>query len=168
MKYAIVGTQGAGKSVLVEKMKREFERDGKTVFVVNEVARKCPYKLGTIRAQRWIWYEQYMKEIDGMASGCDVILCDRSLADNLVYLKYIVGKTPSQYGKETFDILYDATLEWMKGYDVICRLPLNEERILNDDDELRGHDLVYAREIDKLFDELLDPFVTHHGASNGK
>lgn len=163
MKIAIVGTHGAGKSTLIRKMEHEFEQDNKTVFVVDEIARSCPYKLKTVRAQSWIWHTHYAAEIDGVGSGCDVVLCDRSLMDNLVYLKYIVNKTPSQYSKETFNFLYAATREWMKTYTVLRRLPLNEERILNDDDEVRGHDLVYAREIDKIFDEILDPYVTHWG-----
>ena len=163
IKVCLCGCHGSGKTTLVRKMRKEFEQDNKTVFVVDEVARSSPYKLGTVRAQSWIWHNHYAKEVEGMASGCDVVLCDRSLADNLCYLKYIVDKTPNQYSKETFDFLYAATREWMKTYDVLRRLPLNEDRILNDDDEVRGHNLVYAREIDAIFDELLDPFVTHRG-----
>jgi len=163
MKIAVCGTHGAGKSTLIDEWRCDLDKDRVNVYVVEEVARGCPYPLTTIKAQRWIWHEQYSREIGGMASGCKVILCDRTLMDNLVYLRHILNKSPSGYGEDTFSFLHAVTKEWMKTYVQITRLPLNEERILNADDELRPKDLVYAREIDKLFDEMVGDYVTHRG-----
>ena len=162
MKIAVCGVHGAGKSTLIDEISRDLDNDRVDVFVMNEVARDCPHPLGTIKAQRWIWHEHYSREIAGMASGCKVILCDRTLMDNLVYLRHILNKSPSGCGEEAFNFFHAVTMEWMKTYDQIIRLPLNEERILNDvDDELRPKDLAYAREIDKLFDEMVGDYVTH-------
>ena len=162
MKIAVCGVHGAGKSTLIDEISRDLDNDRVDVFVMNEVARDCPHPLGTIKAQRWIWHEHYSREIAGMASGCKVILCDRTLMDNLVYLRHILNKSPSGCGEEAFNFFHAVTMEWMKTYDQIIRLPLNEERILNDvDDELRSKDLAYAREIDKLFDEMVGDYVTH-------
>lgn len=163
MKIAVCGTHGAGKSVLINTWKRTLDKDRVNVYVVEEVARDCPHPLGTIKAQLWIWHEHSSSEIDGMASGCKVVLCDRTLMDQLVYLRHVLNKSKSRYGEETFSFLHAATKVWMKTYDHIIRLPLNEERILNADDELRSKDLVYAREIDILFDELVGNYVTHDG-----
>jgi len=163
MKIAVCGPHGAGKTTLVEKMRRTMDKDRVNVYVVEEVARYCPHLYGTIKADRWIRHEHYAREIEGMASGCKVVLCDRTLMDHLVYLRHHLIKSPSGYGEDTFLFLHAVTKEWMKTYDQIIRLPLNEERILNADDELRPKDLVYAREIDKLFDEMVGDYVTHRG-----
>lgn len=162
MKIAVCGPHGAGKSTLIGESKSGLDERRISVHVVEEVARDCPHPLGTIKAQRWIWHEQYSREIEGMASGCKVVLCDRTLMDNLVYLRHIINKSPSRYGEETFKFLHAVTRVWMKTYDQIIRLPLNEAQILNDvDDEIRPKDLEYAREIDKLFDEIVGDYVTH-------
>ncbi len=162
MKIAVCGPHGAGKSTLIAEISRDLDKDRVDVYVINEVARDCPHPLGTIKAQRWIWHEHYSREIEGMASGCKVVLYDRTLMDNLVYLRHIVDRSSGTYGEDTFKFLHAVTREWMKTYDQIIRLPLNEERILNDvADELRPKDLTYAREIDELFDELVGDYVTH-------
>jgi GTPase SAR1 family protein len=162
MKIAVCGTHGGGKSTLIDEWKRSLDKDRVNVYVVEEVARDCPYPLGTIKSQRWIWHEHYSREIEGAASGCKVILCDRTLMDNLVYMRYIVDNSSSTCGEEAFTFLHTATKVWMKTYDQIIRLPLNEEWITNADDELRPKDLTYAREIDKLFDDMLGDYVTHN------
>jgi len=161
MKIAVCGTHGSGKSTLIEKMRCDLDNDRVNVFIVEEAARDCPLPLRTIEAQRWIWHEHYSREIEGMMNGCRVVLCDRSLMDELVYLRYILNKAPSKYGEYMFEVMHSVTTEWMKTYHQVIRLPLNEERILITDDELRSKDLVYAREIDHLFDEMIGDYVTH-------
>jgi predicted ATPase len=164
MKIAVCGPHGAGKTTLINEMRRTLDKDRVNVRIVEEVARDCPHPLGTIKAQRWIWHEHYSREIAGMANGCKVVLCDRTLMDNLVYFRHILNKSPSGCGEEAFNFFQAVTRVWMKTYDQIIRLPLNEERILNDvDDELRPKNMEYAREIDKLFDELVGDYVTHDG-----
>lgn len=160
---AVTGTHGSGKSVFINKLERHYNDLGKSVYVVEEAAWSCPFPLGTIKAQRFIWYEHYSREIDGLASGCDVVLVDRSLMDNMVYLRYILDHTNNKIGEEMFRLLYPITKTWMSIYDVVVRLPINEEYILNSDDSLRPRDLEYARDIDRIFDDLVEPFVTHHG-----
>ncbi len=162
MKIAVCGVHGCGKTTRIDKMSRDLDKYRVDVYVINEVARDCPHQSRTIQAQRWIWHEHYSREIAGMASGCKVVLCDRTLMDNLVYLRHILDKTPSTYGEDTFKFLHAVTRVWMKTYDQIIRLPLNEDWITNDaGDDVRPKDLAYAREIDKLFDEMIDDYVTH-------
>ena len=161
IKVGITGTHGTGKTSLINEWKRSLDKDRVNVYVVEEVARDCPYPLETIKSQRWMWHEHYSREIDGAASGCKVILCDRTLMDNLVYLRHIINNSSSTCGEEAFTFLHAVTRVWMKTYDQIIRLPLNEGWITNSDDELRPKDLVYAHEIDKLFDVMIGDYVTH-------
>lgn len=162
MKVAVCGAHGNGKSTRIDDMRQTLDKDRVNVFVVNEVARDCQHPLGTIKAQRWIWHEHYSREIEGTASGYDVVLCDRTLMDNLVYFRHILNKSSSGCGEDAFNFFHAVTKVWMKTYDQIIRLPLNEEWIFNDvDDTVRPKDIIYAREIDKLFDEMVGDYVTH-------
>ena len=160
---AFTGTHGNGKTTAINILADHYADTGKSVCIVGEVSRSCPHPLGTIKAQRFIWYKHYSREIDALASGCDVVLVDRSLMDNMVYLRYILDHTNNKIGEEMFRLLYPITKTWMSIYDVVVRLPINEEYILNSDDSLRPRDLEYARDIDRIFDDLVEPFVTHHG-----
>lgn len=162
-KIAVCGVHGGGKTTRIKEMKRDLEDAGLSFVVVKEVARDCPHSLGTVKAQRWIWHEHYSREVDAMSQGCEIVLCDRTLMDNLVYLKHIVDREEGRYGKDIFEFLHAVTRTWMETYDKIIRLPLNEKWITDDErDTLRPKDLVYAREIDELFDEMVEPYVAHH------
>ena len=48
IKIGITGTHGAGKTTFVNKLKKEYSDSGARVIIVNEVARRCPFTLGTI------------------------------------------------------------------------------------------------------------------------
>ena len=162
LKIAITGVQGGGKTTLLHRMAYIADEMEYGVRLVNEVARDCPFDRGTTRAQRWIWHEQYRREVAAEKEGCDLIICDRTLMDNLVYLRYMIENVDDgRLAREAFGFFYGATKVWMMTYDKIIRLPLNEERITNDvNDTIRPKSLEYARKIDSLFDKMIDGYVT--------
>jgi len=55
IKIGVCGVHGAGKTTKVHELKDQCIDAGNTVYVVEEIARSCPIRLGTIEAQEWIW-----------------------------------------------------------------------------------------------------------------
>ena len=156
IKIAIAGIHGSGKTVLINEIKESFESFDKSVYIVEEMARKCPYPLETIESQRWIWESQLKAEIQASQLNVDIILCDRTLLDNLIYYKYLLI---NQNIKD--DWIYNhhvtETKFWMKTYDYISVLPMNPEFIV--DDGFRITDINKTIEINKLFIKYLKPYM---------
>ena len=171
IRVALAGTHGAGKTTYINKLEKKYLESGARVYVVREVARDCPYNLGTTESQEWIWHEQMAREKFAMKQDVDVALFDRTIIDNLIYYWAIVEDIDDPHdwweGFYRWQTLYQEAKAWMSTYDQVIRLPLNL-KYLKTDDPIRPKDVDYARRIDKLFDRFVDPFVTQHGASNGK
>ena len=171
IKIGFCGTHGTGKTTAVNALEDNYTDAGKTICVVREVARNCPHPLGTIEAQEWIWDEQMAQEKDAMTQDVDVVICDRTVLDNLVYYRAILNdqppaselSTPMQWRRwwkyMRWNILYDQAIRWMSTYDQVIRLPLNLEW-LKADDPIRPQSEAYARRIDALFDRFVQPFVS--------
>ena len=160
MKIAFTGVHGSGKTTIVNRIERGYRDMNIPYIPVSEVARDCPHPLNTFEGQRWIWYEQYRREVEAMSTGCDVI-CDRCLMDNLVYFLYIIeDQGMGSNAQESFAFFHSVTKVWMKSYDRVIRMPLNTEWIINDtEDTLRSKDVEYAKTIDSMFDDMLEEFI---------
>lgn len=155
---AVCGVHGSGKSTATSELERHYDSLGKSVYALCEAARDCPYPLGTIRAQRFIWYEHWAQEMKAVESGASVIICDRTVMDNLVYLRDILNQTPSNWGEDSFKFFYPIAKLHMQKYTHVVRLPLNLE-YLKAADPIRPKDVEYAMRIDKLFDKYVSPYV---------
>jgi len=168
MKIGICGCHGSGKTTKAKELHDHYVDLGKTVIVVDEVARSCPHTLRTVKAQEWIWYQQMSLERHAMyILDVDVIICDRTVMDNLMYYHDLLNETPwrlltKEYEWQIWDRwheLYQQAIEWMPTYDKVIRLPLNLE-YLKADDPIRPKSEEYARRIDALFDRFVDSYVT--------
>ena len=131
----------------------EFKKYNISIYHVKEVARECPYQLGTIKAQRWIYEAHINEERKAQQSGCDIILCDRTLMDNLLYYKYLLNDKSDVI----FDLFWNFTKRWMNTYDYISVLDMNPEFII--DDGVRITDINKTIEINKLFIKYLKPYM---------
>jgi len=165
---SVTGTHGSGKSTLIRELERRSIQSGKSVYVVKEVARNCPYPLGTIDAQDYIFHNQMEQERYAFKQDVDTLLLDRTVLDNTVYyyalLEDTIGLDEHMGIWYRWNRLYEQAISWMPHYDIVIRLPLNLDYIKNDhDDILRPKDEAYAIRIDKLFDRYVEPFVTNHG-----
>lgn len=134
-KLAFVGTHGVGKTTLCYGLAARLKAKDISLDVVGEVARRCPLPINrdtTLDAQGWILHTQIAEEILAGARY-EVIICDRSVLDNFVYLLLSVGRQPH------FESLVDS---WLATYDLLVQVPmLQEPRI----DGLRSTDPTFQR-----------------------
>ena len=164
IKIGICGVHGSGKTTKAHELRDQCIDAGNTVYVVDEVARSCPVQLRTIEAQEWIWEHQLAAEKYAMSLDVDVIICDRTVMDNLMYYldltAVLIGKIENydQVAQRWWD-LYNEAIKWMPTYNKIIRMPLNLEW-LKADDPIRSKDEEYARYIDALFDIYVQGYVT--------
>ena len=163
-KIGICGVHGAGKTTKAHELRDQYIDVGNTVYVVEEIARSCPLQLGTIEAQEWVWEHQLAAEKHAMGLGVDVVICDRTVMDNLMYYLHVIFAMIGEIAG--YDLLldrwyelYHEAVQWVPTYDWIIRMPLNAEW-LKADDPIRPKDVDYARRIDLLFDIYVQRYVT--------
>ncbi len=167
IKIGLTGVHGSGKTTKAKELQDRFVDANKTVLVINEVARSYPHALGTIEAQEWIWGEQMTRERFAMTRDVDVVICDRTVLDNLMYyyavledmLVYTDDADPHRW--DSWHKFYVRAMGWMPTYSQVIRLPLNLEW-LQADDPIRPKDVAYACRIDALFDRFVDSYVTDY------
>jgi nicotinamide riboside kinase len=119
-KIAFIGTHGVGKTTLCYGLAARLKRRDVAVEVVHEVARRCPLPINeetSVAAQSWILHSQIAEELVAQARY-PVVVCDRSVLDNYVYLLLAAGR---QDGPETL------VRHWMQGYDLLVHVPLLEQ-----------------------------------------
>ena len=153
-KIALVGTHGIGKTTIAYELAGALKRTGKTVELITEIARECPFPLNdqaTPEAYQWIIARQVQLEIEKSARA-DVVICDRSVLDNFAYYLRRYGKTGAQYEALSCFCAY-----WMTTYDLLVRLPLSSPP---SDDGFRSTDLRFQAEIDELCDSLFEQIYT--------
>lgn len=162
IKIGFTGVHGSGKTTKAKELRDHCTDVGKKVYMVHGVARSCPRVLGTVEAQEWIWAHQLAQERGAGHANVDVIICDRTVLDNLMYYRDILNQTTDYATYNSWDRwwdLYNVAIAWMPTYDQVIRLPLNLEW-LQADDPIRPKDVEYARRIDALFDKFVSDFVT--------
>lgn len=126
MKVAFIGTHGVGKTALTYRLAGRLKARDVSLEVVVEVARRCPLPLNeatTLAAQSWILHTQVADELVA-ESRYPVVLCDRSVIDNYVYLLVAHGPQPS------LEPLVEA---WVGSYDLLVHVPIVCESALQRD-----------------------------------
>lgn len=149
-KVALVGTHGVNKTTLAYELAGALKRKGRTVELLTEIARECPFPLNeqaTREAYLWIIARQVQLELE-KAPRADVLVCDRSVLDNFAY--YV-----RRYGSkgEQAEALGMYCRSWMKTYDLLVRLPIAQALAA---DGFRSTNEDFQREIDLICDELFE------------
>ena len=149
-KVALVGTHGVNKTTLAYELAGALKRRGRTVELLTEIARECPFPLNeqaTREAYLWIISRQVQLELE-KAPRADVLVCDRSVLDNFAY--YV-----RRYGSkgEQAEALGSYCWSWMKTYDLLVRLPIAQALAA---DGFRSTNQEFQREIDLICDELFE------------
>lgn len=140
-KVAFIGTHGVGKTTLAYGLASRLKRRDVNLDVVVEVARRCPLPLNegtTLEAQSWILHAQIADELAAEARS-PVVICDRSVLDNYVYLLSSRGRQPA---------LEPLIESWSGTYDLKVHVPIlrgSEAQA----DGVRATDPAFRRQIDE-------------------
>ncbi len=122
IKVAMCGAHSAGKTTAVMALAMRVRQEWPEIKVatVTDVARSCPWPLNkesTPEAQRWIFHRQIAGELEAAATGARIIICDRSLLDNLAYafLRWngIDGKAPWDWIPSYLSLFSES---WLQSY----------------------------------------------------
>lgn len=148
-KIAFIGTHGVGKTTLAYGLAARLKRRDINLDVVVEVARRCPLPLNegtTLEAQSWILHSQIADELAAEARS-PVVICDRSVLDNYVYLLFARGRQPA---------LEPLIESWCTTYDLKIHVPILRDSEAQPDG-VRAIDPAFRRQIDdRLRNELED------------
>ncbi|HSF24019.1 MAG TPA: AAA family ATPase, partial [Blastocatellia bacterium] len=150
IKVALVGTHGVNKTTIAYELAGVLKRKGKTVELLTEIARECPFPLNeqaTREAYQWIIARQVQLEIE-KSPRADILVCDRSVLDNFAY--YV--RRYSRNGQEA-EALEAYCRSWIETYDFLVRLPISEPLAA---DGFRSTDEDFQSEIDRLCDEMFE------------
>jgi nicotinamide riboside kinase len=145
-KLAFIGSHGVGKTTLCYGLAARLKRRDVALEIVHEVARRSPLPINeatTVPAQRWILLAQMAEEVVA-AARYPVVLCDRSVLDNYVYLLLAAGPDP---------LFGDLVESWLGTYDLLVRVPVVEQP---SPDGVRAADPGFQRAVDARLEQELD------------
>ena len=146
MKIAFIGTHGVGKTTLCYGLASGLKVRDVSLEVVHEVARRCPLPINketSVDAQSWILHTQVAEELVASARY-PVVICDRSVLDNYVYLLLVAGR------QDGLEPLID---RWMTTYDLLVRVPVVEQPSA---DGIRATDPGFQLAVETRLDQELD------------
>ena len=146
LKIAFIGTHGVGKTTLCYGLAARLKARDVVLEIVHEVARRCPLPINertSIAAQPWILHTQIGDELVATARH-PVVICDRSVLDNYVYLLLSGGRQAE----------LEAMISWWLGtYDRLIYVPIvGEPR----DDGMRSTDLAFQQAVDRRLMREID------------
>ena len=144
-KVAFIGTHGVGKTTLCYGLAARLKVRDVALEVVREVARRCPLPINqatSVESQSWILHTQIAEELAAQ-SQYGVVICDRSILDNYVYMLVAAGSQPA------LEPMID---DWMRSYDLLLHVPIVTDPTA---DGVRATDPAFQMAIDKrLMQEL--------------
>jgi nicotinamide riboside kinase len=161
-KVAFIGSHGVGKTTLCYGLAARLKARDLAVEVVHEVARRCPLPINeesSLASQSWILHTQVSEEIVAQ-HRYPVVVCDRSVLDNYVYLQLAAGRPPG---------LEALVASWLPSYDLLVHVPILEEP---SPDGVRSADPAFQRAVEeRLGRELagrgLEPLRLDPGGRTG-
>lgn len=116
-KVAFIGSHGVGKTTLCFGLAARLKARDLSLEVVHEVARRCPLPINeatSLEAQAWILHTQVAEELIAQ-SRYPLVICDRGVIDNYVYLQISHGPVP---------LLDRMVGDWLASYDRLFLVPV--------------------------------------------
>jgi len=154
-KIALISTHGTGKTTLCFEVAAELKKRGLKVKVFSEIA-AAAYEQGipinentTLPAQMYILMQHITEELRASIRNYQVVVCDRSVFDNLVYMERRCG------GNAFIRDFLQGYAEKFP-YDVIYKLPMVGELMADGIREAQNKEFqtdIYAR-LNKLLEDL--------------
>lgn len=124
-KIAIISTHGTGKTTLCYEVAAQLKKRGFKTKVFSEIATMA-YEQGipinestTLPAQLYIMLQHMCEELRGTIRNYEVVVCDRSVFDNWIYLERNCGQ-----GKNKFICDFIRSYAEIFKYDALYKLPL--------------------------------------------
>jgi len=145
-KIAFIGSHGVGKTTLAFGLASRLKARDISLEVVHEVARRCPLPINeetSVAAQSWILHTQVAEELVA-AARYPVVLCDRSVLDNYVYLLLAAGD------REPLATLVG---HWMATYQLLVHVPI-VGRLQHDG--IRADDPAFQELVDERLERELE------------
>lgn len=158
-KIGIMGAHGAGKTTMANRLANEFDQFT-YVKILDEAARLCPFPVNqqmTLQSQKWLVARQVAGE--HLAEVADVVICDRTVLDPVVYARWAAFRVPVTEPDTRaawfrwLSVVEPFAIDWMDTYDELiwCR-PNGSAPV---DDGFRATDPDFQAEIDSLFGLLV-------------
>lgn len=145
LKLAFIGSHGVGKTTLCYGLAARLKARDVSLEVVHEVARRCPLPINEetgVDSQAWILHNQIAEELVAQ-HRYPVVLCDRSVLDNYVYLLCAAGNQ---------DGLDPLVRHWVGTYDLLFHVPIIQAP---DADGVRATDPAFQHMVDaRLHQEI--------------
>ena len=138
-KIAFIGSHGVGKTTLCYGLAARLKARDVSLEMVHEVARRCPLPINeqtSLASQSWILHTQIAEEVIAQARY-PVVICDRSVLDNYVYMMLAAGRQR---------MLEGLVEHWMRTYDLLVLVPVTEEP---SPDGLRATDPVFQLAVEE-------------------
>ena len=151
-KIAICGVHGVGKSTLCNWLAYQYKREGYNAKVVNECVRYSPFPVNdrcSLESQMWIVSRQIQDELTAQSSKYELIVCDRSVYDPVVY-----GFATNVNDKPFLECEKFAR-SWCETYDSILVIRAHESDIPVHDN-FRSTDIEFFKEVNRLFLENME------------
>lgn len=156
MKIGILGTHGVGKTTISSKLFSYCTERSKNVRIIHEVVRDCPFGLHdeqTIDTVSWITAKQIGLELDAKARGAEIIICDRTAVDPMMYLYAKEGVIDDDYAQKLSDLAH----AWLSTYDKLIFIRPMDQQIRPDG--FRSTDQKFQRQVDKEFEITLGEYT---------
>ena len=158
-KIALISTHGTGKTTLCYEVAAELKKRGLKVKVFSEIA-AAAFEQGipinettTLPAQMYIMMQHITEELRAAIRNYQVVVCDRSVFDNLAYMERRCGEN-----RFIRDFLQGYAEQFP--YDVIYKLPMVGELV---DDGIRNAQSVeFQTDIYNRLNVLLDDLKIEH------
>jgi thymidylate kinase len=154
-KIAIIGTHGVGKTTLCKAVAEYARAQGKKVESIGEVVRDCPYPIHaeqTYKATEWIVINQILREREAEGKKPDLIVCDRSVYDPIVYLENAVSIFNQTVHEQNLSCnLRSFCKNYINDYNYICYITPFGKTDLKLDDGFRSIDIAFQEEIENIF-----------------
>ncbi|HVT59966.1 MAG TPA: AAA family ATPase [Thermoanaerobaculia bacterium] len=138
-KVAFIGSHGVGKTTLCYGVAARLKARDIGVELVQEVARRCPLPINeqtSVASESWILLTQVAEELIAQARY-PVVLCDRSVLDNYVYLLLAAGRQESLEG---------LVGHWLGTYDLLLHVPIVDRP---NPDGIRSGDPAFQRAVEE-------------------
>lgn len=145
-KIALIGSHGVGKTTLSYLLASKYKMEGRSVKIVQEVARSCPYPLNDKMSKEaclWIYHEHMKKELEA-SQKFDMVICDRSCIDSFMY-----ARAQKVDMDDDISSCYRAACRWMGTYDKIIFVKSNS--CLPKNDGFRSTDVDFQQRVEEEF-----------------